>query len=693
MQKATKRLLITAALSLVLGWVLGLGFGGEGEVKSSTTQVALEKEAEIWTCAMHPQIRLPESGQCPICAMDLIPVTGGDGGGETLGARQLKMSEHARALAAVQTARVERRLVPVETRMVGKIAVDETRLRYITAWVSGRIDRLYVDYTGVQVNVGDHMAYIYSPELLTGQEELVQALRALEQLGSTGLPSLRQMAQATVESARERLSLWGLKAEQIAHIERERNPSDHLTVYASASGVVVEKHVGEGVYVQTGARIYTLADLSQVWLQLQVYESDLPWIRYGQEVEFVTEAYPGKHFKGRIAFIDPLLDERTRTVRVRVNVANEEAQLKPGMLVRAVAHARVAADGRVMDEALAGKWIGPMHPEIVRDGPGLCDICSMELVRAEDMGYMDLSTVEKEVPLVIPASAPLITGKRAVVYVAVAGREGVFEGREVELGSRAGDFYLVHAGLEEGEEVVVNGAFKIDSALQILAKPSMMNPEGGGSVPGDNHGGSARGQQEHDGSEESGSHAGHAHAQGAFSEETHEDEQEPGAHEDHAHQGGDDAAFSAQLGGVFDAYLTIQRGLSRDQLHAAHAGAAQVLQALNTVDMKQVQGEGHAIWQGATAEIRQSLSELGNAQDIEAARRSFGLLSTALVQIADRFGTGTQEPLHLYHCPMAFTNEGASWLQAAPTTENPYFGSRMFSCGSKERGFSFGHGE
>ena len=222
--------------------------------------------------------------------------------------------------------------------MVGKVAVDETQVRSITAWVAGRIDRLYVDYTGVRVEEGDHIAYLYSPKLLTAQEELIQALRTRERLVDSGA----SIGQTTlVAAAREKLRLFGLKEEQIERIEREGRASDHLTIYAPTGGVVIEKHLSEGAYVQTGTPIYTIADLSRLWIELRAYESDLSWIHYGQAVEFSAEAYQGEVFSGQISFVDPVLDERTRTVRVRVNVANEQGRLKPGMLVWAVARAEV----------------------------------------------------------------------------------------------------------------------------------------------------------------------------------------------------------------------------------------------------------------------------------------------------------------------------------------------------------------
>jgi len=243
-------------------------------------------------------------------------------------------------------------------------------------------------------------------------------------------------------------------------------------------GIVIHKNATEGMYVNTGTPIYRVADLSRLWVKLDAYESDLPWIRYGQEVEFTTQAYPGQVFKGTISFIDPVLNDKTRTVKVRVNVDNSQGELKPQMFVKAIVHSQVAGVGKIMAAELAGKWICPMHPDVVKTQAGSCDICGMDLVTTESLGYVKADTPEKA-PLVIPVSAPLITGKRAVVYVQVPNTEKpTYQGREIVLGPRAGDYYIVKSGLAEGEIVVTNGNFKIDSAMQIQAKPSMMNPQG-----------------------------------------------------------------------------------------------------------------------------------------------------------------------------------------------------------------------
>lgn len=446
----------TIALILIIIVTFASGYLIRGGAEVSHVEVphaTTEQKVEIWTCSMHPQIRQPDPGQCPICGMDLIPVARETEKREA-GPRELTLSPTAQRLARIEEAPVERRFVTAEIRLVGKVTYDETRLSTISAWVAGRIDHLHVDFTGLFVKKGSPMVDLYSPELLTAQSELLQAVKAVQGLSRSRIESARESALETVDAVREKLRLWGLTESQIEEIERGGSPSDHITILAPTSGVVVRKAAVEGMYIKTGTQIYTIADLSSVWVKLDAYESDLPWIRAGQEVKFRAEAFPGESFKGTVAFVDPFVDEKTRTVKVRVNAPNPDGRLKPEMFVHALVRAEMGAGGK-----------------IITDRAG------------------------KTPPLVIPASAPLITGKRAVVYVAVPGEDGTYEGREVVLGLRAGDWYLVKTGLSEGERVVVNGNFKIDSAIQIRAKPSMMNPEGGGPAPGHAHHGPSETRQ------------------------------------------------------------------------------------------------------------------------------------------------------------------------------------------------------
>ncbi|MFP4107340.1 MAG: efflux RND transporter periplasmic adaptor subunit, partial [Phycisphaerae bacterium] len=420
-------------------------------------------QAAEYTCSMHPQIRRKEPGICPICQMDLVPVTEE----AAVGRRQFATSEQALALMDVEVTPVRRQFVTAPIRMVGKVDYDETRVETIAAYVPGRLDRLYVDYTGVSVKEGDHLVSIYSPELLSAQEELLQAKKAVEEIRNSNSQMVRQSVQSTLEAVREKLRLMGLNAEQIRKIEQTGTTSDHLTVYSPRSGIVIHKNAREGMYVKTGEKIYTLADLSQMWVRLDAYESDLAWLRYGQDVAFTTVSYPGEEFHGTISFIDPVLDAVTRTVKVRVNVPNPEGKLKPGMFVRAVVNSRVAKGGKVIDPNLAGKHICPMHPDVVKDDRGDCDICGMPLVTAESLGYVPAKQTEASKPLVIPVSAALVTGKRAVVYV----REdpSLLDMKSVSnWGSLLGDLQAHHQEATDTQPTSLTAAAPVNTTCPIM---------------------------------------------------------------------------------------------------------------------------------------------------------------------------------------------------------------------------------
>ena len=283
-----------------------------------------------------------------------------------------------------------------------------------------------------------------------------------------------------------------------------------------------------------------------------------------------------------------------------------------------------------------------MHPEIVKSGPGNCDICGMKLVRAEELGYLPASKIQKEAPLVIPASAPLITGKRAVVYVAIAGKDGVFEGREIELGPRAGDFYLVNSGLQEGERVVTNGNFKLDSDLQIRARPSMMNPAAGGQTTG---------------------------------------------HHDHGDHSADDhmTSLSSEMQNAASAllarYFEIQQALSRDNLKEAKTYAETFQKHRSDAAFDQLTGSGRTQWVGIEKELRQGVSGLLAAAAIDKARAHFSDVSLAMYQLLKQFDVPHEGKIYRILCPMAFDNQGGYWLQPSRAVKNPYWGAEMLSCG------------
>lgn len=460
MKRATRLALVgTAFLAglLVRGWLTP----GNGARHDKPPPQADEQATE-WTCSMHPQIRQPSPGKCPLCGMDLIPVVR-ERAGRDVGPRQLALSPAAQALAQIETAPVERRFVESEVRMVGKIAYDTTRTRDVVVLADGVIERLFVNYEGVRVRAGDHLAEFYSPDVLAAQKELIAARRV------GGSPE-------AIAAARLKLALLGVAEDEIEDILRAGEARKTFLIRSPIDGVLTSMGGHQGHWLNRGEHLGKITDPSTVWAQLDAYESDLGFIHYGQKVELEVEALPGRRVVGHVSFIPPELNDMTRSVKVRLNVPNPDGALKPGMFVRAKLKVRQTAAGQEISPELAGKWISPMHPEIIKDGPGYCDVCGMALVPAAELGFLAPTAVTSAPPLVIPASAALLTGTRALVYVAVPDAPGVFEGREVELGPRAGNFYIVRSGLEEGEQVVTRGNMKIDSAIQLRGKPSMMNP-------------------------------------------------------------------------------------------------------------------------------------------------------------------------------------------------------------------------
>lgn len=425
------------------------------------------KGGGIWTCSMHPQIRMDHFDRCPICGMDLTPVTG-EAAGVELARDQLQLSEHGQQMARVATTPVEKRLLLHEIRTVGRIDFDETRMKQIASRVDGRVDQVFADFPGTRVKEGDHLVSIYSPSLVSTQEEFLLASRRQQEQRNI-LPNAPDLAA----SARRRLQLWGLTDQQLDEILASGRAQTHLVVYSPIGGTVIEKMVRAGQYVKEGDTLYTIADLGHVWLIVEVYETDLAWVRFGQTVQVTLEADPSASFTGQVGFIEPVLNEQTRTVRVRVILKNDEGKLKPGMFAQALIQVAVMPDGTPAPTGLEGKFACPMHPYVVQDHEGECRVCQMAL---EQIPGEPMPASEPPQVLSVPAEAVLTTGVRRLVYV--AHENGTYQLVEPHLGSRAGDYFPVLGGLEEGDRVVSRGNFLLDSQFQISGKPSLFYPEG-----------------------------------------------------------------------------------------------------------------------------------------------------------------------------------------------------------------------
>ncbi len=413
-------------ITVVLAFVVGAMIFASDPRSHERTHGDHGKPSEIWTCPMHPQVKAHEPGPCPLCGMDLVPVTSPNSQNATesqLAPNQISLSKQARIKARIRTASVKRlHSGHVERRLLGRVDYDETRLATVTSWIDGRIDRLIVRTTGQAIKRGQAIASLYSPEVFSAHQDLLVAKRQVEIL-SAATEATQSGARATLSAARDRLRLLGVPKWELTAMEKAAKPWRRVRIRTPFAGTVIERIATQGNYVRAGAGLYKVADLSKLWVQLDAYESDLSVLKVGNEVSLKVEALPQEHFEGKIAFVDPVINTQTRTTRVRIEVDNTKGLLRPGMFAEAVVHS-----GQPQDETI-----------------------------------------------VVPDTAPLFAGRRSIVYVELPDKETpTYEARVVSLGSKMGDQYPVISGLSEGERVVIHGAFVLDADLQIRGGESMM---------------------------------------------------------------------------------------------------------------------------------------------------------------------------------------------------------------------------
>ncbi len=574
--------LIYQILIVVLALALGLGggyllFGGGGESpQHDHAEMADNKgktEAEtIYTCSMHPQIRQPEPGLCPICEMDLIPVGSNESGDPLV----FTMTKEAARLANIQTTKIgsqsEQR---VEVSVSGRVATDERRLAAQTTHVGGRIEQLFVSFTGEQVRAGQRLATVYSPELITAQQELIQAVE------------FRGPESDLAEAARKKLEYWKLPGGFIADVIENGEIRETFDILADQAGTVANRRVAVGDYVKRGDVLFNLVDLSRLWVLLDVYEADLSKVGVGDRVRFKTAAVPDEIFDARIQFIDPLIDPQTRTATARAEISNRSGLLKPDMLVR-------------------GTIIG--------------------------------SSAKASDQVVVPASAVLWTGKRSVVYLSEPGSSvPSFRFREIVLGERVGNGYLVRSGLRGGEEVVTNGAFVIDAAAQLNNQASMMNRD--------------------------------VLLEGSEGQPTVPD-----------YRSEVTAGFQNAFVTMTESYIALKDAFVATDATAASEAATTMDQRIGQMDANLLTGEIYSFWQQQKGALETHLDNLIASSDVEEQRRQFEFISDLMIDLVRAFGAG--DTLYVQHCPMAFNNKGADWLAYEDQILNPYFGDKMLRCGT-----------
>jgi len=406
----SKKHITITIIIFIFGLLLGkFVLGNKKTVEKTTTNQT--EHVEHWTCSMHPQIDLPEAGQCPICGMDLIPKTAGH---DETTPNEFTMTKRAMALANIETMTVGEEDSHAKDNYLslpGKIAVNSDKTAMQTAHFGGRIEKLFYQSEGDFIPKGAKIALLYSPELVTAQNELLEAYY------------IKNEQPELYRSVRNKLRNWKISGRQIDRIEQTKKVVTNFPMYADQSGYIEKVLVQTGNHVKEGTPLYQLANLSRVWAVFDVFEKDVKNIKKGDKINIVVNAYPDKNWQAKIDFIDPVLNEQTRTLSVRATLLNPKNTLKPGML-------------------LTGK--------IKRQ-------------------------VTKNTNLTVPKSAVMWTGKRSIVYVKTQPDKPVFELREVTLGQEQNNSYEILSGLKPGDEVVVKGTFTVDAAAQLQGKESMMN--------------------------------------------------------------------------------------------------------------------------------------------------------------------------------------------------------------------------
>jgi Cu(I)/Ag(I) efflux system membrane fusion protein len=582
-----KLVLIVLAAGFLLGWLF---FHDRGVAVKEQVTVENheghnhEAEATIWTCSMHPQIKQNEPGQCPICGMDLIPLSSLQPDGEQTDMNAIVMTESAAKLADVQTVIVKKGAPEKELYLQGKVQADERNITELTARFGGRIEKLFVNFTGQEVKKGEKLATIYSPELVTAQRELIEAI------------SYKETRPSLYNAARTKLKLWDLSDEQIAAIENEGQPQVYFDVTSPISGTVTMRRVALGDYVKEGNALFQVVDLSKVWVLFDAYESDLPWIKKGDKATFTIQSLPGKTYTGKVEFIDPFMDAATRVAKARVELNNPRQEVKPEMFVN---------------------------------------------------GYIESKIAENSKDILVPKSAVLWTGKKAVVYVKKPNAENpTFNYREIVLGPDADNFYVVADGLNEGEEIAVNGVFKIDAAAQLQGLPSMMNPEGGDS-----------------GAE---SMPGMDMSSGSKNETVNQVKVDP--------------KFVQQLTAFYEAYLKMNEAFIESDAAKVSTEAKNTMQALGNVEMELLKGDAHRAWMDQLKILNPALENIRSDNNIEKQRLEYASFNQAFYKSLKMFGLENDTAYYQY-CPMANNDQGAYWLSETKEIRNPYFGDMMLNCG------------
>lgn len=402
-------------------WIESASAGSESSAVGTTSE-----ESDVsYICPMMCVPPTNKPGRCPVCAMELVPAAKGGSSGPS---STIEIDPRSRRVAGIKTTVATRQTLSRGLSSVGEIKYDETQQKTLAAYIDGRIEELKADYTGIEVKKGESLGLLYSPDLYSAQVEYVKTLEYNERASSSNA-RVQNSNQRLLKSSRQRLVELGMTEPQIKNLEAERTAQRTLDLYAPISGTVIEKMATPGQYIKAGAPIYRLADLSKVWLVLELFPEDAKAIQLGQSVTATTQSLGSESFEGRVEFIEPMVDPKMRTVGVRVAIDNEKGFLKPGEFAQA----------------------------------------KLTIPLASDQNGMPAETV------VIPRNSLLSIGQTSLAYVET--KPGFFQLRKLKTGPSANGMVAVFEGIEAGENVVSKSTFLLDAQMQLQGNPSLIDPD------------------------------------------------------------------------------------------------------------------------------------------------------------------------------------------------------------------------
>jgi len=425
------KILTRTTPALVAAFLLLAGGGAVSCRRDGGAATSAKAAKPQYHCPMHPTYVSARPGQCPICKMDLVPMdtapasaAGEAAGAAVAGRAMVARSPERRQLLGVRSEAVTRRHLDRTIRTVGRVAMDERRLHHVHTKYEAYVEKLYVNFVGQMVRKGDHLAALYSPELVATQQEYLLAFRAQQRLAQSGIASVAKGGTDLLEAARQRLLFWDVSPEDIATLERTGKVERTVDLHAELPGYVLQKSAVHGMRVTPADILFDISDLSAVWILADVYESDLATVELGMAAEVTLPYQPGRTWRGTVAFVNPTVEPGTRTVKVRIEVANEDYALKPDMFA--------------------------------------------DVVLRRELGDA----------LFVPESAVLKPGDRQIVFLDLG--DGRLAPREIETGARVEGGYAVLSGLAEGDRVVTSANFLIDSESSLKAALASM----GAATPG-----------------------------------------------------------------------------------------------------------------------------------------------------------------------------------------------------------------